>query len=224
MFGYVQKLRKVPPVSKLFSALVSNARAKLAHLMQSYALLLECALRRGKLRFIAEAALAAVEARLAGTAFTVRAAFAVFAERTLLAVILAIRTGFAVFAERALIAVVLAIRTVAVLAERALLAVILAIRTGFAVLAERALIAVVLAIRTVAFLTVRALIAVGFTVRTLILIVLPIGTLLAGRLTVGALRLLLCRFFGLDRRFLGLFRLILMLLTPLRTGSLRSFR
>ena len=110
--------------------------------MQSYALLLECALRRGKLRFIAEAALAAVEARLAGTAFTVRAAFAVLAERALLAVVLA---------ERTLLAVVLAIRTVAFLAERALLSVVLAIRTGFAVLAER--------------------------------------TLLAGRLTVGALRL-----------------------------------
>ncbi len=166
--------------------------------MQSYALLLECALRRGKLRFIAEAALAAVEARLAGTAFTVRAAVAFLTERTLLAVVLAIRTIFAV------------------LAERALLAVVLAIRTGFAVLAERALLAVVLAIRTVTFLAERALIAVGFTVRTLILIVLPIGTLLSGRLTVGALRLLLCRFFGLDRRFLGLFRLILMLFDALR--------
>ena len=73
-----------------------------------------------------------------------------------------------------------------------LLAVVLAIRTIFAVFAERALLAVVLAIRT------------GFAV-------LAERALLAGRLTVGALRLLLCRFFGLDRRFLGLFRLILML-------------
>ena len=152
--------------------------------MQSYALLLECALRRGKLRFIAEAALAAVEARLAGTAFTVRAAFAVFAERTLLSVVLAVRTIFTVLAERTLLAVILAIRTI------------------FAVLVERALLSVILAIRTVAFLAERAI---------------------AGRLTVGALGLLLCRFFGLDRRFLGLFRLILMLFDALRTGSLRFF-
>ena len=97
--------------------------------MQSYALILECALRRGKLRFIAEAELAAVEARLACAAFTERTV-AFLAERALLSVVLAIRTIFAVLVERALFAVILAIRTVfAVLAERALLTVVLAIRT-----------------------------------------------------------------------------------------------
>ena len=133
-------------------------------------------------------------------------------ERALLAVVLAIRTVFAILTERALLAVILAERTVlAVLAERALLAVILAIRTVFAVLAERALLAVVLAIRAVfAVLAERALLAVVLAERTV-----------AGRLTIGALRLLLGRFFGLDRRFFGLFRLILLLLDALARLDLR---
>ncbi|MFR4239211.1 MAG: hypothetical protein ACLT2F_00925 [Butyricicoccus sp.] len=135
--------------------------------MQSYALLLECALRRGKLRFIAEAALAAVEARLAGTAFMVRAAFAVLAERTLIAVVLAIRV-VAFLTVRTLLAIVLAIRTVAFLTVRALLAVVLAIRTDSPSLRNGA--SPSLLRRTnVAFLE---------------------RTLLAGRLTVGALQLL----------------------------------
>ena len=174
-------------------------RAKLAHLMQSYALLLECALAAREITFYCGSCACRL-LNAFGLPDTASYGTGAFRRPPVLAVILTIR-AFAVSLRNGRFSPsVLAIRT--------------GIRRPYGTDAYR---------RRPADTGARCPCGTGasspssFTVRTLILIVLPIGTLLAGRLTVGALRLLLCRFSGLDPALPLVFSaLSLCFLTPLR--------